>query len=32
MTNKTVTVKSLRDDTEQVSMSITECIDFYKKI
>ncbi len=32
MTNKTVTVKSLRDDAEQVSMSITECIDFYKKI
>ena len=32
MTNKTVTVKSLRDDTEQVSMCITECIDFYKKI
>ena len=32
MTNKTVIVKSLRDDTEQVSMSITECIDFYKKI
>ena len=27
MTNKTVTVKSLRDDTEQVSMSITECLD-----
>ena len=32
MTNKTVTVKSLRDDTEQVSMCITECLDFYKKI
>ena len=30
-TNKLI-VKSLRDDDEQVSMSINECIEFYKKI
>jgi hypothetical protein len=32
MSNKRVIVKSLLEDTEQVSMSIDECIDFYKEI
>ena len=32
MNNKSIIVKSLRDDNEQVSMSIDECIDFYKEI
>jgi histidyl-tRNA synthetase len=32
MNNKSIIVKSLRDDNEQVSMSIDECLDFYKEI
>ena len=32
MNNKSIIVKSLRDDNEQVSMSIDECIDFFKEI